>query len=514
MYCSASFWFRERCKARSKERHRPVYTGCCRCGKVSLPIYPAWPAPLSELLRFDGGPLSNQFLRLIREYNSMFAFTSLGVHIDDSVNVGTGPYVFKICGVVCHQIGSLLPPTTNPDPKFAQLYIFDTSNEIDNRMGIFHDDMSHVDGSTVLPDCFSASLHGQRHPRDVQRADDQEEDSARPIRRRRLRREEPDRAIVQSLKTMLDDHNPLVQTFRMAERRIFSPDSPNVAIQLFGHEGADHGNRYSLPAAPELAALIVDDFSVEANRFDVIVQKDAGFFQRVSPLNPSLMALQYPLLFPYGSMGYHLGIQYRSIDGSPICGRKNVSMLEYYCYRFHYRKGEPNPFTCCGRLSDQIKVDAYSSIESSRLSFHFWNQETLRSETYQGLSDALGEGTSTGKNVGVEYILHSSYTGGPRYMIQNYQDGMAICRVFGAPDLFVTFTCNPKWDEISEALVFEPGQTHAERPDIITRVFKMKVNQFKSRVRKGKTFGPVNACMSWSFVILSMFHIVENSISG
>ena len=495
IHCGAPFWYQERCKDASKERHRPVYTGCCRRGKVSLPKYPDWPSPLSELLKFDGGPASQKFLRLIREYNSMFAFTSLGVHIDDSVNVGNGPYVFKICGVVCHQIGSLLPPPNNPRPKFAQLYIYDTSNEINNRMSIFHDDDAAVDDTSMLADRLSTSLRGRRRSRDAQESDNVEDGSERPLRRRRLRREEPDCDVVDSLRSMLNNHNPLVQTFRMAEKRIFSPDSPEVAIRLFGHEGADHGNRYSLPAAPELAALIVDDFSEEANRFDVIVQKNAGFFQRVSPLNPSLMALQYPLLFPYGSMGYHLGIPYRSTDGSPIRGRKNVSMLEYYCYRFHYRKGEPNPFTCCGRLSDQIKVDAYSCVESCRLSYHFWNQEKLRSETYQGLSDALGEGDSNGKNVGVEYILHSSYTGGPRYMIQNYQDGMAICRVFGAPDLFITFTCNPKWDEIAEALVFEPGQTHADRPDIVTRVFKMKVNQYRSRVRKGKTFGPIDACM-------------------
>ena len=70
-------------------------------------------------------------------------------------------------------------------------------------------------------------------------------------------------------------------------------------------------------------------------------------------------------------------------------------------------------------------------------------------------------------------------------MIQNYQDGMALCRVFGAPDLFVTFTCNPKWDEIADALLMEPGQTYADRPDLVTRVFKMKVNSYVKGVRKG-----------------------------
>jgi hypothetical protein len=86
-------------------RRRVVYNGCCRAGKVSLPRPLSWPHPLDELMRFDGGPASNNFMRSIRQYNSMFAFTSLGVHVDRTVNVGTGPYIFKICGSVHHKIG-------------------------------------------------------------------------------------------------------------------------------------------------------------------------------------------------------------------------------------------------------------------------------------------------------------------------------------------------------------------------------------------------------------------------
>jgi hypothetical protein len=169
-------------------------------------------------------------------------------------------------------------------------------------------------------------------------------------------------------------------------------------------------------------------------------------------------------------------------------------MLEYYCYQFHYRKGETNLFTCCGRLSQQAVVDSYSCVESNRLLYHRLNQSALRSETYQGISDALGEGTSTGKNLDVQYLLHSKFTGSRRYMVLNYQDGMAICRHFGALDLFCTFTCNPKWQEISDALLMEPGQVYSDRPDIVTRVFKMKANEFISDVRKGDAFGPINAC--------------------
>ena len=50
-------------------------------------------------------------------------------------------------------------------------------------------------------------------------------------------------------------------------------------------------------------------------------------------------------------------------------------------------------------------------------------------------------------------VLPASYIGGRRYMIQNYHDGIAICREYGPPDFFVTFTCNPKWPEIAEGLL-------------------------------------------------------------
>jgi hypothetical protein len=200
-------------------------------------------------------------MRLIREYNSMFAFTSLGVHVDKSVNVGNGPYVFKICGVVCHEIGSLIPPPKNPVPKFAQLYIYDTEHELDNRMGIFSNDDDQGSPSDLPVDQLSSFPQGQRRRRRSESTAGSDDASDRPVRRRCI--EGPDPAIVDSLRTMLNTYNRLVNVFRTAEKRLFSPDAPNVAIQLFGHEGTEHGNRYSLPTAPELAARIIDDFSDE-----------------------------------------------------------------------------------------------------------------------------------------------------------------------------------------------------------------------------------------------------------
>ena len=63
---------------------------------------------------------------------------------------------------------------------------------------------------------------------------------------------------------------------------------------------------------------------------------------------------------------------------------------------------------------------------------------------YSGLKDAVQWGDTTRASFGKGIVLPSSFTGGPRYMIHNYQDAMAICRWAGYPDLFLTFTCNPK----------------------------------------------------------------------
>ncbi|XP_019184363.1 PREDICTED: ATP-dependent DNA helicase PIF1-like [Ipomoea nil] len=61
---------------------------------------------------------------------------------------------------------------------------------------------------------------------------------------------------------------------------------------------------------------------------------------------------------------------------------------------------------------------------------------------------------------------------------------MAICRFIDYPNLFITFTCNPKWPEIQRFL--EKRNLKAEdRPDIVCRVFKMKL--------EGKLFGAVRA---------------------
>ncbi|XP_047258123.1 uncharacterized protein LOC124890305 [Capsicum annuum] len=69
---------------------------------------------------------------------------------------------------------------------------------------------------------------------------------------------------------------------------------------------------------------------------------------------------------------------------------------------------------------------------------------------------------------------------------------MAICKWAGYPDLFIRFTCNPKWPEV--ARFGKCRQLSAEdRLDILTRIFKIKLDQLLKDLRDNKVFGEVKA---------------------
>ncbi|GFU96247.1 uncharacterized protein TNCV_3370101 [Trichonephila clavipes] len=61
-------------------------------------------------------------------------------------------------------------------------------------------------------------------------------------------------------------------------------------------------------------------------------------------------------------------------------------------------------------------------------------------------------------------------SGSPRHMNEYAQDAMTYVRAYGRPDFFITFTCNPAWDDVKELLL--TGQSPSDRHDISARVFK------------------------------------------
>jgi hypothetical protein len=90
-------------------------------------------------------------------------------------------------------------------------------------------------------------------------------------------------------------------------------------------------------------------------------------------------------------------------------------------------------------------------------------------------------------DIGQRVFLPSSYTSGPRYMHQCYQDSMAIAWYFRKVNLFLTMTTNPQWPEILRALL--PGQTAYDHPDLVARVFQMKKEAVLNYITKHGIFG-------------------------
>ncbi|GJV44464.1 ATP-dependent DNA helicase PIF1-like protein [Tanacetum coccineum] len=129
--CHALVWEAEEKKGNPNPKNKG-YSICCGKGKVFIKQPLAAPKPLVDLFLNDD-PKSKKFKNNIRTYNIMFAFTSMGGKVDDSINRrGRGPYIFLLHGQTYHSMGSLIPKE-GACPKFTQLYIYDTENEVENR---------------------------------------------------------------------------------------------------------------------------------------------------------------------------------------------------------------------------------------------------------------------------------------------------------------------------------------------------------------------------------------------
>ena len=98
-----------------------------------------------------------------------------------------------------------------------------------------------------------------------------------------------------------------------------------------------------------------------------------------------------------------------------------------------------------GKLLQEYMADAWATIEQRKLIWIKNNQDQIRADTYQGLSDAVAvDPDANVQNIGQRLILPSSFSGSSRKnMIQHCQDALAINRHFCGADLFLTMTANP-----------------------------------------------------------------------
>ncbi len=106
-----------------------------------------------------------------------------------------------------------------------------------------------------------------------------------------------------------------------------------------------------------------------------------------------------------------------------------------------------NPILYGSLLTQQWCIDSYLRVEGNQLNYNRYNQKKLRAEEYKTLKDWVSEKSKGGSDikVGSHIVLPSTFEGSPRNMYQKYLDAMTMVLRIGKPDLFITFTSNPRW---------------------------------------------------------------------
>jgi hypothetical protein len=458
--CHAKHWEAE--KLSNSRNGDPRFGTCCLDGKIVLPAVKVPPRPLLEL--FDGtSNHSAEFKKNIRRYNAAFALASLGVTVDKSVQDGHGPYVFKIQGGLYHNVGSLLPEV-GKDPVYAQLYFY--SSEEANAARLRRNRGGHNN---------MAGLNAQ---------------------------------VMGIIDQVLRENHAYVHIFKTAYERLRDqqaehPEVPSEAFAVIQCEPGTDARRYNAPTANEVAVVLPGDGSVATDHRDLILHYRNGpnAMKRIYETNASYQPILYVLLFPYGENGWHTNMLLNLPDEPEVDEeqedrdvgedepnrskrRSTVSILEYFAYRLHQRQTDSLHIFRAGNLFQQWIVDAWAATDQGRLNWLRNNQAKLRVDLYKGLADAIAnDAQTTLGDLGQRFILPSSYIGGSRFMFQLYQDSLAIARFSGKPDWFLTMTADGNWPEIKAELL--QGQTAADRPDLVARVYREKVRILLKAIKNG-----------------------------
>jgi hypothetical protein len=270
--CGAFMWITERKSASSLSQSR--FQTCCGDGKCILPNVKPIPESIANLLRGNDNT-SKEFRKNIRIYNSATSFTSMNADLDRSVaDSRSGAYAFRTHGSVHHLISTtLIPPSQGANestanrPKFAQIYIFDSENELQNRMNVAAN--SEVNSATM------SILQGVMH-----------------------------------------DVNLFLQHFQTMEEMASVQQNGIEDIRMvFRADGVPDPRRYNSPTGSEIGILILggerEGSDFEPANCDIVIRlKGPGnTISRINELNQFYDPLQYVLMFPEGDAGWHLRLR-------------------------------------------------------------------------------------------------------------------------------------------------------------------------------------------------------------
>lgn len=293
------------------------------------------------------------------------------------------------------------------------------------------------------------------------------------------------------IKMMENSHNFYLQAFTqirdlIKESRAANADMSKISV-VFNEEyqRGKHKGRQNAPADDdEVAFVYVDENSGEPpsfhRSFRVYALPDQDGTRKyddtwLSIMSPHLLPMSYPVLYPAGQMQWSPHMILDEYEGVVNPNKeKGFTLLQHSAAMMQIRENVWRPHLHSGRLFQQWLLDVALIVESLNLDWVKFHQSELQVHRYASLRGYLERRAAKFDAVLDQLIiLPSTFKGSDRNMRQSCLDALAIVRDCGGPDLFVTFTANPKWPEITENL--KPGEKIADRPDVMNRVFKGKL---------------------------------------
>ena len=219
--------------------------------------------------------------------------------------------------------------------------------------------------------------------------------------------------------------------------------------------------------------------------------------QSINFLNSCLDPLCYPLLFAHGELGWMQHIRHLDPDVGTRTKHIMTTMMQFYGHIFALRRDPNHPpppdspdyvysyLHRCGKLFQQYAVDMWLKMESNNLHYIRNNQGTFekRRVRLQGLLEYIADQDEEMVTPGVPVLLPAQFKGSKEYYQQKYLDAMVCVRKYGTPDLFITFTCNPRHPDLVKLL--DPDRTYIDRPDLTAKFFQMMHMEFQRDLKNG-----------------------------
>ncbi|XP_044360895.1 uncharacterized protein [Triticum aestivum] len=483
---------------------------CCRKGKVGI-FTPEVPEELKRLFTSQEDEDAKYFRENIRYFNSHFSFTSLGVTLDRRVSTtaGTRVYTFRACGGLYHALDNLVPADNGP--RHLQLYIYDTDQDLVHRATRSPD--LNIDLIRKILQILERNPYAQTFKSlgSIPNLDEYRISLNTDINLDQRRYNAPTTSQVAAIWVEGSDpqncfDRSVVVHGRKGDRplyiRAYYGCYDPLSYPLFFPYGETGWNRCMpyVGATDDTTQNTVHVSAAQGNQASALYIEENLIIEREQdenfaphePDNPAPQGNPAPDLYTDDNED-NQDEDFGDDEVNETQSRKFVSAREYYCFKLQVRKKLLNIILFGGRLFQQWAIDMYIKIETMRLDWYSKpeNQKVIRADLYQGLVDTVVAGESRGDRIGKRIVLPRTFPGGDRDMQRRFLDAMAIVQRWGKPDYFITMTCNPYWEEITEKLL--PGQLPQDRPDLVARVYKAKQRDMMDLLTKGKHFGEVAA---------------------